>query len=282
MNELQDKREHIFSKIIMSLSACILIIVLGFVDFLTGYEFDFSLFYLVPILLIAWFIGQWPGIAIAAFSSVVWLVADKAAGHPYTNDLISFWNMIIRLAFFTITSLFLSAIKSSFDREDELSRTDSLTGILNGLGFIEEANDEINRSRRYKQPLTIAYIGLNNVKTVNEKLGHSSGDLVLKKVAECIQRNIRAVDTVSRIGGDEYAILLPQTDPEQAEAAITKIQKGCIQAVELGSWPITFSIGVVTFFSAPTTIDEMIRIADGLMYTAKEEGQNVIKYKVSD
>ncbi|MBD3320473.1 MAG: diguanylate cyclase [Chitinivibrionales bacterium] len=282
MNRIPRKGRHLLSRVIMTIATFILIIILGFVDYLTGYEFDFSLFYLVPVLMIAWFIGRWQGLVVSAFSAIVWLVADSASGHSYSGIGFSFWNFVTRLVFFSLASLLLSALRNSLEKEDDLSRSDALTGITNGIGFSEQAADEINRARRFRSPLTIAYMAISNLKSVNESMGHSTGNAVLRRVAQTISRNMRSVDTVSRIGGDEFAILLPQTGPEQARSAIAKLHKNCMNAIEQEKWPVTFSIGVVTFFSAPTTIDEMIRMADGLMYTAKEEGANVIKYRVSD
>ncbi|MBD3346945.1 MAG: diguanylate cyclase [Chitinivibrionales bacterium] len=282
MNTIHEEKRHTTSGILMTFSAFILVVVLGFVDYLTGYRFDFSLIYLIPVLLVAWFIGRWQGFTLAAFSAIIWLIADKTAGHDYGGAFYPFWNMITRLLFFSLTSLFLSGVRHSLVKEEELSRIDALTGIMNGVGFSEQAAEEINRSRRFKNPLSIAYMGVNNLKKVNEELGHSIGNAVLRRVAQALLRNCRSFDTVSRIAGDEFAILLPQTGPEQAEAAVSKLQKSCVNTVKLEKWPITFSIGVVTFFSAPTTIDEMIRAADGLMYTAKDQGPNVIKYRISD
>jgi diguanylate cyclase (GGDEF)-like protein len=140
---------------------------------------------------------------------------------------------------------------------------------------------EINRARRYEHPLTVAYIDLDNFKTINDRFGHSMGDNLLRLVADTIKNNIRLIDTVVRMGGDEFAILLPETGPEAAKAITRKIQKINLELMQKNGWPVTFSIGVVTFISPPSTVDEILKRSDNLMYSAKNNGKNTIKYEVS-
>ena len=83
------------------------------------------------------------------------------------------------------------------------------------------------------------------------------------------------------MGGDEFAILLPETGPELAEAITRKIQKINLELMQKNGWPVTFSIGVVTFISPPSTVDEILKRSDNLMYSAKNNGKNTIKYEVS-
>jgi diguanylate cyclase (GGDEF)-like protein len=186
-----------------------------------------------------------------------------------------------RLGYFLILTFVLSALKNALEKEKELSRIDFLTRVGNGRYFIELANMEINRARRYEHPLTVAYIDLDNFKTINDRFGHSTGDNLLRLVADTIKNNIRLTDTVVRMGGDEFAILLPETGPELAEAITRKIQKINLELMQKNGWPVTFSIGVVTFISPPSTVDEILKRSDNLMYSAKNNGKNTIKYEVS-
>jgi diguanylate cyclase (GGDEF)-like protein len=103
----------------------------------------------------------------------------------------------------------------------------------------------------------------------------------LRLVAKTIKDNIRLTDTVARVGGDEFAILLPETGPELAEAITRKVQKINLEIMQKNGWPVTFSIGVVTFINPPSTVDEILKISDNLMYFAKNNGKNTIKYEVS-
>jgi diguanylate cyclase (GGDEF)-like protein len=171
-------------------------------------------------------------------------------------------------------------LKSTLAQEKEISRIDFLTGIPNRRSFIELANMEINRARRYQHPFTMVCIDLDNFKAVNDCFGHSTGDILLRLVAHTIQENIRVTDTVARLGGDEFAILLPETGRNVAEVIMQKVQKINLDIMRKHGWPVTLSIGVVTLVSPPSTVDEVLKTSDRLMYTAKDNGKNSIQYEV--
>jgi diguanylate cyclase (GGDEF)-like protein len=184
------------------------------------------------------------------------------------------------LGSFFILTYILSTLKNTLRQEKEYSRIDFLTGIRNRRYFIELLNMEINRARRYEHPFTVVCIDLDNFKTVNDCFGHSTGDILLRLVACAIQQNIRVTDTVARLGGDEFAILLPETGRDVAEVILQRVQKINLDIMRRHGWPVTLSIGVVTFTSPPSTVDETLRISDQLMYSAKNNGKNSIQYEV--
>lgn len=251
---------------------------IGLSDFLTGYEFAFSLFYVIPITLVTWLMGRRLGIMASLTSAIVWFGADAATGHPYSHPLIPIWNSLIRLSFFVIITLLLSTARNAMEREKELARTDSLTGAVNSRLFYELAQMEIDRSQRYEHPLTVAYLDLDNFKTVNDQSGHPTGDQVLRTVVSYIKAHLRKTDVIARLGGDEFALLLPETSQESARVAISKLQSGLLEEMRKNNWPITFSIGVLMCNVAPHTADELVRKADELMYSAKHDSKNAIRY----
>jgi diguanylate cyclase (GGDEF)-like protein len=255
-----------------------LIGVVGIIDFLTGYELAFSLFYVLPISLITWHTSRWFGLAGSLVSAVVWLGADLTSGHFYSHPLIPIWNTLIRLAFFVIITFLLSALRKAIQREGELARTDYLTGAVNSRFFYELAQMEMNRLRRYQHPFTIAYLDLDNFKIINEQSGHTIGDEVLRTVVSSAKTTLRRTDVVARLGGDEFALLLPETDQESARVVLPKIQGSLLEEMRQKHWPITFSIGVLTCRAVPPTADDMVRLADSLMYSVKQESKNGIKY----
>ena len=257
-----------------------IVVLVGVIDHITGPELFVSIFYLLPIFLVTWFTERWMGVMISIVSAITWLITDFTAGHTYSYPAIPYWNMIVRLGTFLIMTLILSALKQALEHEKELARTDPLTGVANGRYFITLADMEINRARRYKHSFTVVYIDLDNFKTVNDHFGHSTGDALLRSVAHTIRNNIRATDIVGRLGGDEFAILLPETGPEPAEVITHKVQKVNLDVMQKNEWPVTFSIGVATFVSPPSTVDEMLKISDGVMYAAKKTNKNAIKYEI--
>lgn len=139
---------------------------------------------------------------------------------------------------------------------------------------------EIERSQRYGHPITLVYIDLDNFKMVNDQWGHRTGDQVLMVTVECIIKELRKTDIVARLGGDEFAILLPETDAEASRIVTSKLQRSLLDEMLQNQWPVTFSIGVVTFMDIPDSDDKVIQIADELMYTVKNDGKNGISYSV--
>ena len=251
----------------------------GILDHLTGPELFFSIFYFIPIFLVTWFTERWIGIMISTSSALTWLIADFTSGAHYSHPAVPYWNMSVRLGTFLIITFLLSTLKHALEHEKELARTDSLTGIANRRYFIELANAEINRAGRYRHPFTVVHIDLDNFKTVNDRFGHSEGDSLLRLVGSTIRNNIRATDIVARFGGDEFVILLPETGPERARVITDKIQKISLDLMQKNQWPVTLSLGVVTFIPPPSTVDEMLKISDGVMYTAKKYGKNTVRYE---
>jgi diguanylate cyclase (GGDEF)-like protein len=213
-------------------------------------------------------------------SALTWLIADLSSGTTYSFSDIPYWNGVARVSSFFILTFILSALKNTLKQEKEFSRIDFLTGIRNRRYFIELVHMEINRARRYEHPFTLVCIDLDNFKTVNDCFGHSTGDILLRLVAHTLQENIRVTDTVARLGGDEFAILLPETGRHEAEVIMQKVQKITLDLLRRHGWPVTLSIGVVTFTNPPSTVDETLRISDQLMYTAKNSGKNGIQYEV--
>ena len=258
----------------------LLVAILGFLDYFTGPEIAFSLFYLIPISMMAWLLGRWKGDLVSVVSAISWLIADLSAGHPYSQPLIPYWNMLARLGVFLIVSHLLGELRVALEHEKALSRTDPLTRTANRRSFYETLEHEVSRARRYDHPLTLGFMDLDHFKEVNDRFGHDVGDLVLRKVADATQKHLRATDRVARMGGDEFAILLPEITPESARMVFEKIQKELLELMRENNWPVTFSIGVITSFLPPEKVDEILKRADRLMYSVKNSGKNAVKHEV--
>jgi diguanylate cyclase (GGDEF)-like protein len=260
--------------------ASLLVLLVGILNHMAGPEISSTIFYLIPIVLVTWFTGRSIGFIFSILSALTWLIADLTSGTTHLNSDIPYWNAVARLGSFFILTFILSTLKNTLRQEKEFSRIDFLTGIRNRRYFIELLNMEINRAGRYDRPFTVVCLDLDNFKTVNDCFGHSTGDILLRLVARTIQQNIRVTDTVARLGGDEFAILLPETGRNVAEAILQKVQRINLDIMRRHGWPVTLSIGVVTFMSPPSAVDETLRISDQLMYSAKNSGKNSIQYEV--
>ena len=263
-------------KSLLDVFAYLSLILIGIIDYKTGTELSVSLFYIIPITVVTWFRSRERGIMISVVSAFTLLLSDISSGYHFSHPLIPYWNVIIRFGFFITVSLLLSYLKEVLRLKDQLTKTDFLTGVANRRSFIDSAQSEINRARRYQYPFTIAYIDIDDFKDINDTYGHLVGDTLLCKVADTIRSNLRITDISARLGGDEFAVLFPNTDSEQSKIVINKMHDCLLDTMKKNNWPVTFSIGTVTFVKPPQSVDEIIRKADYFMYSAKKNGKNKI------
>lgn len=252
--------------------------VLASIDYLMGDEIEVAVFYSLPISLAAWYIGRGLGIFLSIVSAIAWLVTNLIHGFNLEDVPRHFWNASVGLGYFLILTYALTALKRALDREKVLARTDGLTEIANREYFYELAHAEVYRSHRYGHPISLAYLDLDDFKRINDGFGHVVGDELLRLVATTMRSNLRLSDIVARLGGDEFAILLPETGHEQAKIVMYGLQKRLLDTLQNSGWSVTFSMGVVTCQHLPCTVEDMIKMADALMYSAKESGKNMILY----
>jgi diguanylate cyclase (GGDEF)-like protein len=259
--------------------ALLLCVAVSVVDGIVGHAYSLVPFYLVPIILAAWCVGRKVGYLLSFTSSLGWLGAEIAAGVFLDADFVMYWNDAMKLLLFILTTAVISALREALDRENLLARTDHLTGMPNRRSYYETVAGEIRRNLRYYDPFTIAYLDIDNFKNINDTRGHAEGDTLLKLVASVLSTSVREIDTVARLGGDEFALLLPETGGEAAVLVANKVRLRLKTSVEK-NWPVTFSIGLVTYQKSPTTIDEVIGRADRLMFKAKEAGKDALHREV--
>ncbi len=269
-----------YKKILLFLFSLIIILSLSLLQYRSGPELIFSLFYVFPIILLSWKVGIWSGIIISFICSSLMLYADKKAPYQYSSFIIPYLNNLFRLIIFLIITYIISELKIALERQKDLARIDPLTAIANSRAFYEAAGMEFQKARRLGFPISVIYMDLDNFKEINDTLGHSSGDYLLKLTAGAIVKNIRTIDVAARLGGDEFGILLTQTGPEPAYTVANKLKEMMHKLMKEYNWPVTLSMGVVTFLKTPESVDEMMKKADHMMYSAKYNGKNNIKQAV--
>lgn len=253
--------------------ALLLALGLGVLDLETGYELSFSIFYLAPVALVSWYAGRWSSLLLCAVSAWIWIFAEVGGGQSYSHQSIPIWNTLVRFAFFVTLSWLLRSLRTQLSVERRLSRTDSLTGALNSRAFTESLVRTGRLAGRTRSPLALAYLDLDNFKQVNDQHGHSEGDKVLRTAAQVVGSRLRATDSFGRVGGDEFAILMPATSASGAQSLMDDVDQAFRSAMAVGNWPVGFSIGVAVFQPPPPNADDMIRQADELMYRVKRAGK---------
>jgi diguanylate cyclase (GGDEF)-like protein len=149
--------------------------------------------------------------------------------------------------------------------------TDSLTGLHNRRLFQETLEKELNRAKRYSHPLSLVALDLHRFKEVNDQLGHPRGDDVLRAVASTLRKSLRTSDAAFRVGGDEFSLILPQTDAPQAFALskrISTVFSEVLQTLQI-SIPVNLDHGIATFSADGETAEQLIQVADERLYRLK-------------
>lgn len=264
---------------LLTLAACGVLIV-GGVDYLTGYDVSMSVFYLAPVALAAWYGGRPAGFLIAALSCASWFVADLAAGHRYASPLILVWNALVRLTFFVITAMLLTALRQSLRDQQLLARTDALTGLYSRRVFEERLVHDLALADRRNGVLTLAYVDIDYFGRVNETYGHTGGDRVLQLIGRVFRESLREADTAARLGGDEFALVLPDADSDGARQTVAKLEQELRKAFAAGHLEVTCSIGVVTLLDPTISAERAIAAADEAMYQVKQAGKGAVRFGV--
>lgn len=259
---------------VVALAGVLMALTLGVLDKVIGHGINLSFFYLLPVLLVSWkFSARILSVLMASFCALTWFAAGALAGPGQSHSVI---NGIMCLGILAAVAYSFSTLKNVLQRERGFARIDYLTGIPNARDFYEKAEIEFSRSARYGRPLSIVVLDIDNFKFANDNYGHSSGDRLLHTVARTIQKTLRKTDTIARIGGDEFSILLPETESGAAMVAVNKVRDHLLRAVQKNGWPVTFSMGLITRMRTQCTLDNLMEMADDLMYRAKNDGKNKV------
>jgi diguanylate cyclase (GGDEF)-like protein len=193
----------------------------------------------------------------------------------------SFERSVLTLGFIVILLIALSGLAAS-EKLASLAIKDGLTGLFNQTYMKSRLQEEIYRSERYKYPLSLIMIDLDDFKSINDRHGHVVGDRVLKAFSDLLQEKIRASDIAGRFGGEEFLLLLPQTSCLDAASAAERIRKDvAVFPFRFGggtdrSCQFTISLGVYSSPANGQKVDEIINLTDAALYRAKKEGKNKV------
>jgi diguanylate cyclase (GGDEF)-like protein len=177
------------------------------------------------------------------------------------------------LAVVVLTGLIAQRQRLALAVAESRARTDALTGLANRAAFEERLQQEIERVVRYGHPLSLALLDLDDFKQVNDLYGHLAGDDALRRVGRELDGAIRRVDLAARLGGEEFALLLPETDTPEALALVRRLG-GAIRIPGDDTPPLTASAGVATFPAHAECSETLVAAADEALYRAKRAGKD--------
>lgn len=160
---------------------------------------------------------------------------------------------------------------------EKLAMIDELTNLNNRRSFFIKGNEEISRAKRYKSPLSVIMLDIDKFKLINDSFGHEYGDMALQSLAEILREHVREVDIIGRLGGEEFGILLPNTDAEHTMILAERLRLAVEKQSSLKKdvqFSFTASFGVAELTMEIQKLDDLLRDADTAMYQAKNQGRN--------
>ena len=252
--------------------------VVGVLDTLTGAHLLFADFYMIVVALAAWHLGRPRAFFLAVLSTGVVAFSDGLVGKTDPHWLVTVWNLSAQLLVFALVAELIVRIHTLLEHEKCMARSDLLTRLANRRWFDEATAVELERLRRYGRPFTVALMDLDRFKEINDTQGHKTGDRVLRAVGDVLRAQVRKTDLPARIGGDEFAVLFSETDERGARQMVPEIHRRLARAMKEQNWPVTASIGAVTFHRAPKAPEQVLVEADKRMYQVKNAGRNGVAF----
>lgn len=257
--------------------ACVAaIVLLGALRTATDVEFAIASVALLPVIVIAWIEGKWKGLLLAFCATAMWVAADMDSDRQFSAVWIPWANAVTRLMTYGLMAFLVAKIRQQLESEHDHATHDALTGLQNRHAFLEAGAAEVERAKRYPNPLTVIFLDLDDFKQLNDSMGHDAGDAALRRTAKALLGALRSSDRVARLGGDEFAILLPQTGYDAAVEAGRKIFD-VVNAALKDFPPVKASLGVAWFGKADRLFPAMLKAADDLMYEVKEGGKHDVR-----
>lgn len=203
------------------------------------------------------------GIGLYAIGATINFMFEFNSGTTVIVDFVKNGLMAVGMSVFTI------GIMMIVRQLIRMANTDPVTGLYNYRFLYNILSHELKRSKRYGVPLSIIFIDLNNFKSVNDLMGHSIGDVVLRKVSEKLLESVRATDVLARYGGDEFVVLMPHTDSSSSKIIIQRLKEAVYNLDLPGSSKIGLSFGIAGYPEDGDKADQLLNIADRRMYENK-------------
>lgn len=263
----KDKLKRLAMPIALLLTGAI-----GVIDTITGIHLRLFPLYFVPVALVASTRSRPWAVGASVVGTLVWAMANQDPEWPLTHLA----NACSQFIAFLCVSLLVNYQKVRADDHRKTASIDALTGLLNSRAFYVHAAEQLEKQSYSGTTLTLAYLDVDNFKQVNTALGHLGADEVLKGVATAMTLALRSSDVFARIGGDEFALLLPGATKVRAAEVLERVRKQVSETTSEHAIPITFSIGAVVFETPADAVSTMMKLSDALMYRVKNSSKDAV------
>ncbi len=272
-----DARIHSRAEILVFVGGAASALAIFTLDLVTPPEIRLHGLYVFPLAIVARYCARlrWPIAALLLTTAlqVTAFLIPSVANPSYISD--------IGIPFATsVLIVFLArAWRMSYLTAVDQAATDPLTGLANRRTFFAQVESEIARQKRYSGIFSLAVLDLDGFKALNDSKGHRAGDHALTLVAEVLRTRTRKSDSLARIGGDEFGLLMPNTREVDRAAMLYDLCASIAQRTAAADCPVTASIGCKTFRSPPESTADALQQADRIMYEAKSSGKNRAEHR---
>lgn len=274
IKELIVHKPHSKEIVFLKIAVIAIVFAISYLHLIAGPLFEFHLFFFIPIIIASWFTSNSFSYFILGLVIFSWTIGDYLITKETINPLPFAFNAVMHACIIIYLNYLLGYIRQQLIKESQLAREDSLTKILNRRGFYENAETVFSTAHRHQLAVTCIFIDLDEFKSINDTYGHKTGDQLLYETAQIIKANIRKTDIAGRLGGDEFCIILLNVNSNQAMDFSENLRNTLNEKMQQHNWNTTFSMGVVSYDSAPESFQDVIQQADNLMYQVKKNGRN--------
>jgi len=244
-----------------------LLAVVSGLDVAMGSSVQLTAAYIFGPIVTAWCVTRRDGALMAVLTAIISTIVHASSGSVSLQPLPFAATLLIRIVTFSVLVLLVSQVRVTTERYEHLSARDALTGLLNRGALCERLEAEIVRSQRYRVPISILFADVDDFKGVNDRLGHPEGDRFLVDIAGALSGGLRPTDLIGRMGGDEFAVVLPETEREGAEALLTRLHERLGELEK--RYGTGLSVGLAAFDVAPESCEQALASADVAMYAVK-------------
>lgn len=234
-------------------------VLIGWFDYVTTDEVNLSFVYLLPVFLTTLAVGRTGGLGMALACAAIKIVADVYSDQPYANSFIYAFNGLGLFIAFAAFSLLLDMLRTAYRRECEIYRKDGLTGLPNRQDFFAVVGDRLSSSKQAGKPHTLLLLDTDNLKDFNAANGYHVGDIALQAIAKVLGKTLGKNGIVYRIGGDDFAVTLIETELQKVRQTAGELQKEVTAAIQNKGWQLSVSLCIATCSDATISLEDVLR-----------------------